>query len=288
MNKSHLDRDAYKFLQPPTSNDRVNGVGGEVPVLGMFECTIRIGTLSMPVKVTVVDTTESIPILVGQSLLRCKEMKSYKVDLEKKVIRFFTHKGSYEAKFRDHVIAETTTHIHHVALATNTTPHTFNRDTMAKNLKLLKSKFGIKLEHDDEKQLAAFASMLTERTAAFGSDDEFGLLKGAEATLPTSGEPINIPPRRIPVKKEQAVKKQLELMLERGIIEKTEDNGGWNSPIQPVMKKNGDVRITVDFKRSLNRRLVKLDPYPLPSVDSLFDRMRPGLKYFSAVDLAQG
>ena len=120
-----------------------------------------------------------------------------------------------------------------------------------------------------------------------GSDENTGLLVGAEAKLETSGEPINIPPRRIHAQKKDQVRKELERLMKAGIVAECQ-NSPWNSPLHPVLKKNGRVRLTVDFKQSLNRRLCNLDPYPLEPIDSLFDRIEPGTRYFSSVDLWAG
>ena len=42
------------------------------------------------------------------------------------------------------------------------------------------------------------------------------------------------------------------------------------------------------FKRTLNKVLVDLDPYPVPRIDHLFHRIGEGNKYFASLDLRSG
>ena len=72
-------------------------------------------------------------------------------------------------------------------------------------------------------------------------------------------------------------------MLQDGIIE--ESSSPWMSPAVFVHKKNGDVRICVDY-RALNKQTVK-DSYPLPLPDEVQDRLA-GCTMFSTFDLRSG
>ena len=56
------------------------------------------------------------------------------------------------------------------------------------------------------------------------------------------------------------------------------------SPIVPVMKSNGSVRICGDYKLTANR-VAQLDGYPLPSIEDLFARLAGGKK-FTKLDIA--
>lgn len=57
------------------------------------------------------------------------------------------------------------------------------------------------------------------------------------------------------------------------------------TPIVPVVKSNGKIRICGDFKATLNPNLV-IDEYPLPSIEDLFSSMAGGDK-FTKLDLQQ-
>ena len=57
------------------------------------------------------------------------------------------------------------------------------------------------------------------------------------------------------------------------------------SPIGICKKKNGNIRVCVDYRR-LNTKTRK-DAFPLPRVDEIFYHLA-GAKYFSTVDLKSG
>ena len=72
-------------------------------------------------------------------------------------------------------------------------------------------------------------------------------------------------------------------MLKEGIIE--ESSSPWMSPAVFVCKKNGDVRIYVDY-HALNKQTIK-DAYPLPRPNEVQDRLA-GCTIFSTLDLRSG
>lgn len=69
-----------------------------------------------------------------------------------------------------------------------------------------------------------------------------------------------------------------------GILEKV-DTSEWATPIVPVPKKNGKVRICGDFKVTLNPQL-NVDKYPLPKIEDIFASLSNG-EHFSKIDLRQ-
>ena len=105
----------------------------------------------------------------------------------------------------------------------------------------------------------------------------------AEHFIPTTGTPVKVPPHRIPAHCRAEVEEQIQTMLKEGII--TESSSPWMSPAVFVRKKNGDVRICVDY-RALNKQTVK-DAYPLPRPDEVQDRLA-GCTIFSTLDLRSG
>ena len=56
----------------------------------------------------------------------------------------------------------------------------------------------------------------------------------------------------------------------------------WGAPVLFVKKKDGTLRLCIDYKQ-LNKVTVK-SKYPLPRIDDLFNQMR-GAKVFSKIDL---
>ena len=95
--------------------------------------------------------------------------------------------------------------------------------------------------------------------------------------------PIRSKPYTCPVGLQKEVKRQLDEMLEAGIIEPSE--GEWCSPIVLVKKRDNSWRFCVDYRR-LNDVTVK-QGFPMTSVDDVVDRLH-GKKYFSSIDLFSG
>lgn len=81
----------------------------------------------------------------------------------------------------------------------------------------------------------------------------------------------------------EAVKKHLKTLLNAGIIRESESP--FSSPIVVVRKKDGDVRLCVDY-RKLNLQTIK-DAYALPLLEESFSVLA-GSKWFSVMDLKAG
>ena len=68
-----------------------------------------------------------------------------------------------------------------------------------------------------------------------------------------------------------------------GVIEKVDTALYGTTPLVPVVKPNGKVRICGDFKVTLNRH-VDVQQYPLPHIDELFSLLAGGTR-FAKIDL---
>jgi hypothetical protein len=66
------------------------------------------------------------------------------------------------------------------------------------------------------------------------------------------------------------VKAELERLLEAGFIAPV-DTADWVSPMVLVKKKNGKIRICVDY-RALNKQTQK-DHFPLPFISSILEEV---------------
>jgi hypothetical protein len=73
---------------------------------------------------------------------------------------------------------------------------------------------------------------------------------------------------------------QLEELLKKGYIHPSVSP--WGAPILFVKKKDGTLRLCIDF-RQLNKVTVR-NKYPLPRIDDLFDQLREE-NIFSKIDL---
>ena len=81
--------------------------------------------------------------------------------------------------------------------------------------------------------------------------------------------PIRQKPYRIPQAYKKKVMEELEEMEKNGIIEQSDSE--WASPMVIVTKKDGGVRLCVDYRR-LNA-VTKFDAYPMQRIDELLDRV---------------
>ncbi|KAL0412289.1 UNVERIFIED_CONTAM: Transposon Ty3-G Gag-Pol polyprotein [Sesamum latifolium] len=81
----------------------------------------------------------------------------------------------------------------------------------------------------------------------------------------------------------QELKKQIEELLEKEFIRPS--TSPWGAPVLFVKKKDGSMRLCVDY-RQLNRVTVK-NKYPLPRIDDLLDHLK-GATIFSKIDLRSG
>ena len=93
--------------------------------------------------------------------------------------------------------------------------------------------------------------------------------------------PVAQPYRRIPPGQWQLVKKHIQDLLSEQIIK--ESNSSYASPIVIVHKKNGEIRLCVDF-RKLNQKITR-DVFPIPRIEESLDALR-GSCLFSTLDLA--
>ena len=76
------------------------------------------------------------------------------------------------------------------------------------------------------------------------------------------------------------LKLQLQELLEKGFIYPSVSP--WGAPVLFVKKKDGTLRLCVDY-RQLNKMTIK-NKYPLPRIDDLLDQLK-GASIFSKIDL---
>lgn len=81
----------------------------------------------------------------------------------------------------------------------------------------------------------------------------------------------------------EAVRKHLRELLDAGVIRESESP--FSSPIVVVKKKNGGIRLCIDY-RKLNLQTIK-DAYALPNLEESFSALN-GSKWFSVLDLKSG
>ena len=99
----------------------------------------------------------------------------------------------------------------------------------------------------------------------------------------TDTTPIRLHPYRLPHNYRNAVKEEIDRMLQHDIIEPSTSD--WAFPIVLSFKKDGSLRLCVDY-RKLNAVSTN-DAYPMPRIDDMIDRLGKA-RYFTVLDLTRG
>ena len=95
--------------------------------------------------------------------------------------------------------------------------------------------------------------------------------------------PVRMAPYSVPLGIRAKVKDELETLESHGIIERSDSS--WASPLVPVRKPDGGVRLCVDYRR-LNAITVR-EPYFIPSFTEMVELVGHG-QVLSKIDLAKG
>ncbi|XP_015772324.1 PREDICTED: uncharacterized protein K02A2.6-like [Acropora digitifera] len=145
-----------------------------------------------------------------------------------------------------------------------------------KALKLSKTPQGVMQQKVDQ-LLQQYESVFSEGV---------GRLKGHKADLKVEEgcQPSFHKPRQVPYALHPKVEAELTRLEKDGIVSKVEYSE-WATPIVPVVKRNGSVRVCGDFKVSVNLVLLT-EQYPLPRIEDIFANLAVG-KHFSKLDLRQ-
>ena len=98
--------------------------------------------------------------------------------------------------------------------------------------------------------------------------------------LVLGSQPISSAPYRMALTELKELKIKFDELLQKGFIRPSISL--WGAPILFVKKKDGTLRLCIDY-RELNKITIK-NKYPLPPIDILFDQLQ-GVRLFSKIDL---
>ena len=114
--------------------------------------------------------------------------------------------------------------------------------------------------------------------------EELGCYNGPPVKLKVhdNAKPKFYKARSAPFSLKSKIEAELDSLQSKSIISPVK-HSAWATPIVPVLKKNGKVRICGDYKLTVNQAS-PTETYPLPLIDELFTSMSGG-KYFSKLDL---
>lgn len=144
----------------------------------------------------------------------------------------------------------------------------------------------IKMDSDlDESIKNELCQLLNENKDCFAfSNADLGKTTLTEMHIKLKDEtPVTYRPYRLSYPEREKVQNMIEDLCANGIIRESESE--YASPIVVVTKKNGDLRLCVDY-RALNKKTCK-DKYPMPLIEDQIDNLS-GQKCFTTLDLASG
>lgn len=93
--------------------------------------------------------------------------------------------------------------------------------------------------------------------------------------------PVQQPSRRVPLNVVPLIRQKIEELLRRDIIEEVKSSK-WLSPLVPVKKADGTLRLCVDM-RAANEAVIS-EKYPLPTLETMTAKL-DGSRVFSVLDL---
>jgi hypothetical protein len=96
-------------------------------------------------------------------------------------------------------------------------------------------------------------------------------------------KPVTRPPYKMSPLELDELQKQLKELLSLGLIQPS--TSPWGAPVLFVKKKNGSMRMCIDY-RALNKVTLR-NKYPLPHIDECLERFQ-GASHFTTLDLVSG
>ncbi|XP_055633240.1 uncharacterized protein K02A2.6-like [Toxorhynchites rutilus septentrionalis] len=103
-----------------------------------------------------------------------------------------------------------------------------------------------------------------------------------EIPIDPNVKPVQQPYRRVPFSIEEKVAHKLRYLLDKDIIERVQEPSAWVSPIVPVLKDSGEIRLCVDMRRA--NQAVLRETHPLPIIEEMFGSINGAVR-FSKVDI---
>ena len=133
---------------------------------------------------------------------------------------------------------------------------------------------------------AKFCKLINEFSDVFSKNEwDIGQCDVAahKIQVEPGSRPIKLPNRRMPLNYKDDLQKKIDAFLEKKLI--TPCHSPYSAPAMLVPKKNGKLRLVIDY-RQLNKQTIK-SCWPIPSIEEIFDTLE-GSKYFTTIDLSWG
>ena len=130
----------------------------------------------------------------------------------------------------------------------------------------------------------AMVNMVEELVSAFhDGSSSMAVAEFFHDIVLTTKVPVVTKARPVVAAQKPAMAAEMQKMEQQKVVLPSASN--YSSPVLLVKKKDGTIRFCIDYRR-LNSITVR-DVYPLPKIDSMFDRLG-GSKYFASFDCQSG
>ena len=136
-----------------------------------------------------------------------------------------------------------------------------------------------------EEQKCTVLEFLSHHGQVIGEDEsDLGCTSTVEHSIDVQGSiPIKQHYRRFPLPLRKEIKREVEKLLAKGIIEPS--MSAWSSRLVPVRKKNGKMRLCIDY-RAINEKTRK-DSFKLPYLADAVSQFGNS-RHLSSLDLLAG
>ncbi|XP_062539261.1 uncharacterized protein K02A2.6-like [Armigeres subalbatus] len=137
---------------------------------------------------------------------------------------------------------------------------------------------------NDQSTATALNDLLKKFSYVF--EGRVGKIEGIQASLTVrkDSRPVYVKARAVPFAVRDAVDKEIDAFVSEGIWERVK-HAEWATPVVPVKKSGGRVRLCGDYKITLNPHLL-VDDHPFPTAEELFATVAGG-ETFSKLVLSQ-
>ena len=96
-------------------------------------------------------------------------------------------------------------------------------------------------------------------------------------------KPIFVKPQPMPFAFKNAVDEEIDRLIKLGMLELVPNNE-WGTPLVPILKSNGKLRVCTNYKRTINKYLKDVKR-PIPRIEELYVKLRGGQK-FTKLDMS--
>ena len=136
----------------------------------------------------------------------------------------------------------------------------------------------------ESKENKVLKGLMTKYPSVFANDnDPPNITPYYYHTIRLQSDPKPKSSYQIPACLHDKVQKTVKVMEQQGIIRPSKSS--FHSPLVPIVKKDGKIRLCIDF-RNLNKHVIN-DCFPLPNINHILHNLGKG-KLFTCLDMKQG